>query len=205
MYMNTKPLHLNPDWLRQKYLIEGLSTYEIAAIVSRDPKCVYQKLRDFGIPTRPRGHNLAAGDCYMLHPELPNPFLGRSHSDETRSILREAASKPKPHIRGGRNGMSGRTGETNPNYKGGDCPERQRLYASGEAKEFLRTVYKRDGYVCRRCGSGKKALRGLHAHHLKDWARHPELRFDLDNVVTLCRPCHEWVHSKSNLQQDFIE
>jgi len=104
--------HLDRDWLHQKYIVEQLSTYEIGRLVSRDPKNIYQKLRDFEIPTRPRGLNLKGSDCYgkrMASGEVPNTFQGKTHSPETRKRLSEKASIPKPYLRGERNGMSGRT------------------------------------------------------------------------------------------------
>lgn len=203
-----KSPHLDRDWLHQKYIVEGLSTYEIGAIVGRDPKRVYEKLKDFGIPTRPRGLNLKSAEVnYMKRSargEVDNPFKGHSHSDATKAILSEKAKVPKPYIRGERNGMSGRTGESNPNYKDGSAPERQRLYASAEWKAVIRAVYKRDGYKCLRCGSGHVGKKKLHAHHIKPWAGNPDVRFDLDNLVTLCRECHEWVHSSANLSRDYL-
>jgi hypothetical protein len=191
-------LHLDAEWLRQKYEVEGLSTYEIARLVQRDPKRVYEKLRDFGIPTRPRGLNLRHGgrDNYILNGGVPT-FLGRSHSAETRRKLSVAASRPKPWIRGQRNGMAGRTGSSNPNYKDGSSPERQRLYASGEGRALIRAVYARDGYRCTSCGAGKTGPRSLHAHHVKPWAEYPELRFEIENLVTLCRDCHHAAHRKT--------
>lgn len=199
-----KSLHLDRDWLYQKYITEGLSTYDIGKLVSRDPKRIYEKLRDFGIPTRPRGHNLVETDCYMRRPDAVNPFLGKTHSDATRAILSARASVPKPYLRGERNGMSGRTGTSNPRYKDGSSPERQRLYASGVGKETLRQVYARDQYRCVRCGAPKTKPRSLHAHHIKPWAGNPELRFDLSNFVTLCRNCHSWVHSKANSEGEYL-
>ncbi len=202
--MNTKSPHLDPVWLRQKYEAEGLSTYDIAAIVGRDPKRVYEKLIDFGIPTRPRGMNLKGDDCYMKRGNAVNPFQGKKHTAETRAALSRKASVPRPHLRGEANGMSGRTGETNPNYRGGGSPERQSLYASGDFKAILRYVFARDGYRCQRCGSPKKGKRGIHGHHIKGWAEHPESRFDPNNIVTLCRKCHEWVHSVANTERQWI-
>lgn len=203
--MKPRSPHLDPIWLRQKYETEKLSTYEIGELVGRNPKGIYTKLIDFGIPTRPRGLNLKDKDNYMKIDGVANPFKGRQHSAETKSILSKKASIPKPHIRGQANGMSGRTGENNPNYKGGHSPERQRIYASGEFKSILREVFARDGYVCQRCGESKKEKRGIHGHHIKSWANHPSLRYDLENIVTLCRKCHNWVHSLANINREWID
>lgn len=199
-----KSKHLDREWLYQKYVVEGLSTYDIAKIVDRDPKRVYEKLRDFEIPTRPRGHNLANGDSYMMNPDNPNPFKGKRHTEETRQIMSEKASVPKPWLRGKRNGMYGATGENNPNYKDGSSPERQRLYAMGKGKAFLRAILKRDGYTCQRCGAAHEGGRSLHVHHIKPWAGNESLRFDQTNVIVLCKPCHSWVHSKANVNLDYL-
>jgi hypothetical protein len=38
----------------------------------------------------------------------------------------------------------------------------------------------------------------LHAHHLKPWKQFPELRFEIENGITVCAPCHWAIHSASN-------
>ncbi len=48
-------------------------------------------------------------------------------------------------------------------------------------------IRKRDGYKCRKCGSSKK----LQIHHIKSWAKAPELRYTASNGITLCRVCHQ--------------
>jgi 5-methylcytosine-specific restriction endonuclease McrA len=48
-------------------------------------------------------------------------------------------------------------------------------------------VRKRDGYKCRKCGSRKR----LQIHHIKSWAKAPELRYTPSNGITLCRTCHQ--------------
>lgn len=196
--------HLDPEWLRRKYIDEGLSTYDIAKLVGRDPKRIYEKLRDFGIPTRPRGHNLHGDDNSWAQDGFVNHWVGREHTPESRAKIAQAASRPKPWLRGVANGMHGQTGELNPRYVDGSSPERQRAYASAEWKATMRAVYKRDGYACRECGVGKTTPRSLHAHHVYPWAGHPELRFDLGNLVTLCRPCHQWVHSRANVDGKWL-
>lgn len=198
-----KSPHLDREWLHQKYIVEGLSTYDIGKLVSRDPKRIYEKLIDFGIPTRQRGHNLKGGDNYIAVTGL-NPFQGRHHSAATKAVLSQQHSKPAPHLRGAANGMHGRTGKANPHYIDGSSPERQRLYAAGDWKALLRFVYKRDGYKCARCGAGKAGPRSIHAHHIKAWAGNQALRFDPANLITLCRTCHEWVHSRQNTSGMFL-
>ena len=42
--VSSQSLHLDKDWLYQKYVVEGLSTYDIGKIVGRNPKNVYNKL-----------------------------------------------------------------------------------------------------------------------------------------------------------------
>lgn len=96
-------------------------------------------------------------------------------------------------------------GSSNPAWKGGTTPERQRVYKSQNWKAVLRAVYKRDNYTCQRCGSPKLRRKGLHAHHIQSWSEHPDLRTDLTNLVTLCDDCHRWVHSAENINRDFIK
>lgn len=199
-----KSPHLDPVWLRQKYEVEGLSTYEIAALVSRDPKRIYEKLKDFGIPTRSRGHNLRGKDNAWAQPGFVPHWTGRRHTEESKAKIAEKARGPKPWLRGEANGMYGATGAANPRYVDGSSPERQRLYASAEWKALLRLVYERDAYTCRRCGAGKKGPRSLHAHHVVPWAGNEALRRDPDNMVTVCRTCHEWIHSNGNAAQEWL-
>ena len=135
-----------------------------------------------------RGHNLR-----VKHPleGRENWWKGRSHSAESRAKISRAASRPKPYLRGERNGMAGRTGASNPNWKGGVTPERQALYASGEWKRVARLVRVRDG-GCVECG----AVAGTHVHHVRSFADYPDLRLDPDNLVTLCREHHHDAHRK---------
>ncbi len=63
-----------------------------------------------------------------------------------------------------------------------------------EYREWREQVFSRDDYTCQKCGQrGKK----LNAHHVKQYALYPDLRFDLDNGITLCDDCHKAVHKNN--------
>ena len=71
-------------------------------------------------------------------------------------------------------------------------PESSReIRCSKEYCEWRSAVYERDGYTCQNC---KKVGGKLNAHHIKPFAIYPELRFDVDNGVTLCAECHKLAH-----------
>jgi len=78
-------------------------------------------------------------------------------------------------------------GEKHPNWKGGISPINLQIRQSLEYKIWRRSVFERDNYTCQICG--RKGCY-LHAHHLKPFAEFPDLRFDTDNGLTLCRECH---------------
>lgn len=61
------------------------------------------------------------------------------------------------------------------------------------SKLWSRRVKERDGYKCRECGCDNGTL---HSHHIKRWMDYPELRYDVDNGITLCEPCHQKAHGK---------
>lgn len=105
---------------------------------------------------------------------------------------------------GSDNPMFGKTGKSNPNFINGTSPERQRMYAQSAGRWFVEAILYRDGRKCCRCGIGKIGPKSLHVHHIAPWANNKHLRFNFDNVVTLCRGCHSWVHSKANIKKEYL-
>lgn len=81
-----------------------------------------------------------------------------------------------------------RQGEGNYFWKGGVNGENDTLRHRREYKEWRTAVYERDDYTCQCCGDrGGK----LNAHHINQFADYPELRYDVNNGITMCAKCHD--------------
>lgn len=77
------------------------------------------------------------------------------------------------------------TGPRNTKWKEGPVKR------SGSSQQrFRKLVLHRDGGVCRHCGTSEN----LHAHHIRTLEEAPEMRWEIDNGMTLCVPCHMDLH-----------
>jgi 5-methylcytosine-specific restriction endonuclease McrA len=67
-----------------------------------------------------------------------------------------------------------------------------------ESKDWRKDVFRRDDYTCQECGIRNQKGLGvtvrLEAHHIKSWKEYPELRYDINNGITLCKSCHRELH-----------
>ena len=106
---------------------------------------------------------------------LVKSHLGKPLSIEHRKRVSEAQKGRKAH-----------------NWKGGVSPINTRIRMSIEYRLWREAVFARDNWTCQKCG---KRGGNLHPHHIKEFAKYPELRFAIDNGQTLCRiPCHQSKH-----------
>jgi len=80
-------------------------------------------------------------------------------------------------------------GEKSPTWKGGTYgTERHRAMGQIEYTLWRNAVFERDNYTCRMCSQYSGYLQ---ADHKKPWAVFPELRYAIDNGMTLCKNCHK--------------
>jgi hypothetical protein len=111
--------------------------------------------------------------------------LGRNFFKGTKGVLKANSGSFKK-------GHTMNKGEKSHWWKGGTTPINKLLRRSLEFKLWRESVFKRDSYTCQECGikGGNGHRVELHPHHIKPFALFPELRFAIDNGVTLCKNCH---------------
>ena len=135
-----------------------------------------------------------------------------AYSDPTKrlAISMRKLGKPFPYIKG----------DKNTNWKGGITPLSRVIRTLLEYKNWRRTVFERDNYVCLWCGAksgnGKRVI--LHTDHIKplsvilgeysirildDAIKCKEL-WDTNNGRTLCVNCHRLTKTYKNGAQNYV-
>lgn len=111
----------------------------------------------------------------------------RKISPITREKIRIAALKRKHSLKTREKIRQANLGEKSPRWKGG-------IYKKGHStkepkyKAWRTEVFSRDNFKCKLLNnecSGK-----LEAHHLFNWVDYPELRYIINNGITLCHFHH---------------
>jgi hypothetical protein len=82
-------------------------------------------------------------------------------------------------------------GEKNANWFGGITKPIAQGRSTYKFTEWREAVLKRDGYKCRFCDETKK----LEAHHLIHWLKRKDLRYDVDNGITVCKLHHKQIEN----------
>ena len=131
-------------------------------------------------------------------------FWLKKHGIERRSIS-QARSIKHWGVVGPDNPMWNKRGELNPNWKGGITPERQEFYTSTAWKKACSAVWRRDKATCQRCGMKRQESPDMpfHIHHIQPFSDR-ELRADVSNLTLLCESCHQFIHSKRNVNREYL-
>ena len=100
-------------------------------------------------------------------------------------------SEPARQLRRSNSKLFARRGPASNFWKGGVSSDR--VLIAAWTRQIAPEVHRRFNYTCQNCG-----LRGsnqqLHAHHLVPIYANPSLGREINNLVTLCQPCHTSIH-----------
>jgi hypothetical protein len=85
------------------------------------------------------------------------------------------------------------SGSKHHSWRGGVTPLNKKIRMSMEMDNWRRSVFIKDNFTCQKTG-----IRGgdLVVHHILNFAQHPELRFAIDNGVTLSKDAHVEFHKR---------
>jgi len=102
----------------------------------------------------------------------------QDYKDHQRDLIKAKGNKPPLHL-----------GENHWNWKGG-------ISSYSRGQDYLYVQWRKDvlrnaNYTCQLCST-----RGgeLSAHHIKEWAKFPELRYEISNGQCLHYDCHMEIH-----------
>jgi len=185
----------------------------IARLTAGERRCTkckqWQPIDQFCLDrSRNEGISKTCYECRRVKDKKPphriSGMKGRRHSLQARANM--AASRRgnnnrlgKRHTLEARRKISlavralGLRGQKCPAYIDGRSSERAEKRNSFEYKQWRTDVFFRDKFICQHCGYDKGGR--LEAHHIKSYAKYPDLRFDVSNGITLCWNCHDAIHA----------
>lgn len=132
-------------------------------------------------------------------------YVGKKLSEETKQKMRIAQQKrwekyredpslvEERNIRISQTLKNKYTGEKASNWRGGISTDRRN---DNRVHEWRRAVLIRDDFTCQIC-----SVRGgdMHVDHIQPFSEYTDLRFEVANGRTLCRPCHYYVTFKRKM------
>jgi thymidylate synthase ThyX len=152
------------EWLRQQYIGNGLEQTAIAELAGVSKHTIHAWVRRHGLQKPPGSWTIGRSPWN----KGKKYHAGWKHTEEAKEQFRQQ-----------------KTGVGNPQWRGGIT--RQAIQLRRQMVCLRPAVLLRDGFRCRLCGAPSKRLQ---VHHILPlWAR-PDLRYEMDNLAAICRPCH---------------
>ena len=202
--------------IRKLYIDHQLPLRSVAERLNISTSTLRRRMKSFDIQARDKNHG--RNDWWQTKEYLSNSYVKELKSSIT--IAKEVGSSSSTVItwlknfnierrekggslRGKTMSLASRakmsaakkgkyTGESNSNWKGNKVSDEVRERSSYIAKKWRALILERDGNKCQKCAN----VKNLHVHHIKEFKDYPDLRWDINNGITVCVSCHEKIHSR---------
>lgn len=69
-------------------------------------------------------------------------------------------------------------------------------YKKQKWRDLRERVLRRDEYMCQECKRFGKTEQAVIVHHIFESDKRPDLFYSTDNLVSLCKKCHENMHDR---------
>lgn len=186
--------------LYEEYVKNHKSVYEIADEYTLGIRSVWKLLDEYNIPIRTYQESMK-----IYYDEHNGREIKRQQSlemwanDEFHSkmceINRESSNKKERRI-----AQSAALQHISvEEWEGFITSDNNRERGSFKYDEWRSKVFERDNYTCQCCrdhtGLGHSVV--LNAHHIRNFSENIDLRFDVDNGITLCDKCHSQRYKNS--------
>ena len=133
----------------------------------------------------------AKNNISKAHKGINTWMIGVKRSEETKKKMSKSHKGRKHTEEWNKKVGDSHRGEKSVNWKGGVTPENKKIRNSIDFKLWRIAVFARDNWTCQKTGiKGGK----LHPHHIQNFSQHPELRFAIDNGITLSEKSHKEFH-----------
>lgn len=158
---------LTKEILYEMYFIKHMTSEEIAKLHNSTGNTVISLLKEYGYKIPNRSELL---DIY---------YNQKDGYEKVRAKQSTMENRIKSSCR--------QRGISVEDFNGFSSSEQHMARNNTYYKEWTRKVFNRDNYTCQCCG---KRGGNLNAHHLYNFSEYKDLRYDVDNGITLCEKCH---------------
>lgn len=123
------------------------------------------------------------------HAKGNHPMLGKTFSEESRLKMSLSQSGKVLSLETRIKLSENKKGKLHWNYKEDRTLLSKRQERGDSAyREWRISVYRRDKFICK---IGNEDCKGrIEAHHILGWTEFPELRYEINNGITLCHSHH---------------
>lgn len=163
----SKTKNITKDELYDLYVKHKLTTMEIGKIYGLGDNTIGVLLKKYNIP------------IYSQSERMMNYYYEKGGIEKAREFASNEENRILASCR--------QQGISREEFNGFLTTENSRIRGRIEYFDWRKAVFERDNYTCQCCGQhGGK----LNAHHIKNFSDNENLRFDINNGITLCFDCH---------------